>query len=290
METVLIIKTGATGDVVRTTCLLRALSAKVTWLTSARCQPLFPDHQDDLELCFIEDDLSQLAKRKFDRVISLEEDIRCAHFASRVSVTELTGIYAQDNKIAYTASSAHWFDMSRVSVLGREKANELKRANKDCWQLHLFRMIGREFSGERYQVFEFPPLANGPCIGIETRSGDQWPDKHWHGYEELATRLQRRGINFTFFQQRDNLRDYLRDIANCSHIVSGDTLAMHIALAYGKPCTAIFNCTSPAEIFDYGLLKKVVSPLLDKFFYATTRDREVIESVPVEWVEATIVG
>ncbi len=38
----LIIKTGASGDVVRTTSLLPALEGEVFWLTAAYNLPLFP--------------------------------------------------------------------------------------------------------------------------------------------------------------------------------------------------------------------------------------------------------
>jgi heptosyltransferase-2 len=80
----------------------------------------------------------------------------------------------------------------------------------------------------------------------------------------------------------------MRDIARCNYIISGDTLAMHIALAYKKNCTAIFNCTSPQEIYDYGLLKKMVSPLLPKYFYKTSFDEAAIECITVAEVWSTI--
>ena len=67
-------------------------------------------------------------------------------------------------------------------------------------------------------------------------------------------------------------------------MVSGDTLAMHVALAYKKTCTTIFNCTSPQEIYDYGLMKKIVSPLLDEYFYSSSYDTEVIKSLTVDEV------
>ncbi|MEI9910174.1 MAG: glycosyltransferase family 9 protein [Bacteroidota bacterium] len=125
-------------------------------------------------------------------------------------------------------------------------------------------------------------------IGIEKRSGNVWPDKQWWGYDELVHKLEINGHAVKVLAQRNNIRDYLDDIAKCSHIVSGDTLAMHIALAYGRPCTAIFNCTSPQEIYDYELLKKVISPFLDKYFSSSSYDKEVIESIPLDDVYRTL--
>jgi hypothetical protein len=42
---------------------------------------------------------------------------------------------------------------------------------------------------------------------------------------------------------------------------------MHFALGLGIPCVTLFNCTSPWEIHDYGIQTKIVSPLLERFFY-----------------------
>jgi ADP-heptose:LPS heptosyltransferase len=50
-------------------------------------------------------------------------------------------------------------------------------------------------------------------------------------------------------------------------VICGDTLAMHLGLALGKRVVALFTCTSPWEIYGYGRLAKVVSPLLERFFY-----------------------
>src|SRR5206468_10599543 len=63
---------------------------------------------------------------------------------------------------------------------------------------------------------------------------------------------------------------------------------MHLALGSGVRCVSIFTCTSPWEIYGYGLQKKIVSAVLGKFFYkcgysgsATTAITlvEVIEAV-----------
>jgi hypothetical protein len=58
-------------------------------------------------------------------------------------------------------------------------------------------------------------------------------------------------------------------------------LALHIALALKKKVVALFTCTSWHEIHGYGRMEKIVSPLLEKYFYNTTKEAlksgEVIE-------------
>jgi len=285
MGNIAIIKTGAAGDVVRTTSLLRVLNGAIFWITADKNKPLLPADQENLSVLSVQETFPELKKIKFELVISLEEDIECARLASEINSTDLTGIYLDDNKINYTDSAASWFDMSRISKLGIEKANKLKAENSESYQSHIFSMIGKEFKGEPYKIYTDSSFSSSSkLIGVEKRTGTQWPDKNWWGYDELVNNLKKEGHKVKVFAQRTDVRDYLRDIAQCTYVVSGDTLAMHVALAYQKGCTAIFNCTSPQEIYDYGLLKKITSPLLGRFFYSSTYDKEVIESVSLNEV------
>jgi heptosyltransferase-2 len=284
MDNTLIIKTGAAGDVVRTTSLLNVLDGNIYWVTAGESKLLFPDDMPGLTIVTVKEAFESLKTIKFTQVISLEENDDCARLAGGMNTNELIGIYSGNNGINYTDNSAYWFDMSRVSKLGLQKANELKKQNTRSYQECIFRMLGKKFNGEPYRIFNGKTTKENKLIGIEKRTGKQWPDKQWWGYDELITMLEQEEHKVKIFRQRDNIRDYVEDIAGCSHIVSGDTLAMHIALACKKTCTAIFNCTSPQEIYDYGLLKKVVSPLLNQYFYSSSFDKEVIESISLDEV------
>jgi heptosyltransferase-2 len=292
MDKVLLIKTGAAGDVVRTTSLLGVLAAEVYWVIGDAHALLLPGNKPGLHPISISKAFELARNTDFRHIISLEEDRECARLAREARSTVLSGIYLDTlGQIQYTDDSAHWFDMSRISKLGLRKANELKKANTQSYQHHIFRVAGLQFRGEPCQVFQPDEVhEESHLIGIEKRTGEQWPDKQWHGYDALADRLRKDGWKINIFQQRPSVRDYIRDIASCRHVISGDSLAMHLALATKRSCTAIFNCTSPQEIYDYGLLNKVVSPLLDRYFYSTRYDRESIESIPVEEVYQAILS
>jgi heptosyltransferase-2 len=288
MDNYLIIKTGAAGDVVRTTSLLNVLEGNIYWVIAAENKCLLPDSLVNMMALTIKEAFQSLKEIKFAQVISLEENADCARLASKINSENITGIYFNNGKISYTDSSAYWFNMSRVSKLGLKKANKLKEENTFSYQECIFKMIGNKFNGEPYRIYGDNENTGSRLIGIEKRSGEQWPDKQWWGYDALIQRLKSEGCSVKLFKQRKNIRDYLKDIAECSCVVSGDTLAMHIALAYKKNCTAIFNCTSPQEIYDYGLLRKVVSPLLSKYFYSFSYDKEVIESITLGEVYRTL--
>jgi heptosyltransferase II len=290
LEKILVIKTGAAGDVVRTSVLLNALFGKVTWLTEAKYKDLFPESHPWVENILPVAEWTELKfKDPFDLVISLEEDLRCATIASKVPSRKLTGVYAEGNTLNYTADSACWFDLGLLSKQGLEIANSLKAKNTLAYQQLLFTMIGMKFNGEKYVVYKNPTLNPTPgVIGLERRAGKRWNNKIWSGYDHLAAKLSASGYKIKFLGELPSIKAYLDDIARCTYVISGDTLAMHIALAYQRPCIAIFNCTSPAEIFDYGLLRKIISPRLEKYFYKRGFDEDAVNAISVEEVESVV--
>ncbi|OQP60270.1 glycosyltransferase family 9 protein [Niastella populi] len=281
MTKILLIKTGAAGDVVRTTVLLNALQGSVTWVIDSRYQGILPARHPNLHrVVTLDNALTTLQHEIFDHTISLEEDAACALLASRVPTKKLTGISLENKKLTYTPDSAPWYDMSLVSSLGASCANEAKRRNTATFQQLVLSMFNLPFNGEQYCIYRNNHIRPVPkVIGIETRVGARWPNKGWSGYPALITKLQALGYTIKLLEQRDSITEYLDDIASCSFLISGDTLAMHVAIAYHIPSIAIFNCTSAAEIHDYGTLKKVVSPLLHQAFYKTSFSQAVIDSV-----------
>ena len=286
MTKILLIKTGAAGDVVRTTVLLNALQGSVTWVIDSRYAAILPIRHPNLHrIVNLEEAQTILQHEIFDHTISLEENTDCALLASRIPTKKLTGVYLDNKHLRYTADAAGWYDMSLISAQGSACANETKKNNTATFQQLLLNMFGLPFTGEAYSIyrnFQVRPAAR--VIGIETRVGARWPNKGWSGYPALINKLQQQGYTCKLLEQRSTIAEYLDDIAGCSFIISGDTLAMHVAMAYHIPSMAIFNCTSPAEIYDYGTLTKIISPMLSQAFYKTNFSQAVIDSITPEEV------
>jgi hypothetical protein len=59
---------------------------------------------------------------------------------------------------------------------------------------------------------------------------------------------------------------------------------MHFALGTAIPCVSLFTCTSPWEIYGYGIQKKIVSPLLEEFFYKRSYDERATTAISVDEV------
>jgi heptosyltransferase II len=86
------------------------------------------------------------------------------------------------------------------------------------------------------------------------------------------------------------LLEHLSDVRNHRCLVGGDSLPMHFALGTATHCVTLFNCTSPWEIYDYGIQLKVVSPLLGKFFYRRGRDECATAAITVEEVKGAVLA
>ena len=78
------------------------------------------------------------------------------------------------------------------------------------------------------------------------------------------------------------------DVAAHRCLVGGDSLPMHFALGTGVRTVSIFNCTSPWEIYDYGILTKLISPLLGEFFYKRTFDPRATTAISLNEVLAAV--
>src|SRR5690242_6952319 len=102
---ILIIKLGATGDVVRSTPLLRRLDSKVTWVTASKNQSLLqglPEVRSDLRVLAWED-RSIIEGESFDLVINLEDELDTARFARSVRAKRTFGAYVDDSgRMSYT--------------------------------------------------------------------------------------------------------------------------------------------------------------------------------------------
>ena len=63
---------------------------------------------------------------------------------------------------------------------------------------------------------------------------------------------------------------------------------MHLALGSEVRCVSLFNCTSPWEIHDYGLQRKIVSPLLKEFFYKRGFAERATSAITLEEVTTAV--
>jgi len=287
VSNILICKTGALGDVVRTTPILRVINGNIFWLTSKEAAELLP-RLETLKI-LTPNEIDTLKNINFDIVLNLEEDVELAKSLTKLKYKKLIGVYYdfESNRLSYTDESKEWYDMSLISKYGKEKADLLKWENKKTYQEILFSMIGKKFSGEEYLLnYEVLPIQkkDRKVVAIEKRAGKVWPMKIWPYYDELRAKIEKEGYEVIALRQRDTLIEYIKDIDEADILICGDTLAMHLGIYLRKKVIALFLCTSPWEIYDYGRVVKIVNPFLKEAFYRRDYDEELVKGITVDMV------
>jgi hypothetical protein len=285
---ILIIKLGATGDVVRTTPLLRRLNGQITWLTAAK-NTIMLDRRDNRLRCLSWEERDRALDTYYDLAISLEDTLEVAQFLRTARCSDIFGAYVDSNdSLRYTKNSRHWFDLSLISSYGRQEADGLKLLNRKTYQEMIFAGLGFRFAGETY--FLPDPIETGLSgdVAIAVDAGPVWAMKKWAYFGQLKRQLQDRGLKVNVLPRRSSLLEHLSDVRSHRCLVGGDTLPMHLALGTGTRCVSLFTCTSPWEIYDYGIQKKIVSPLLEEFFYKRGYDARATTAITVEEVECAV--
>lgn len=208
MTRLLIIKTGALGDVLRTTSILSGLAhlhpeLSVTWVTSHAARELVQHHPlvnvvegvapgDAHELRLL---AKKLTAHPFDRVLSFDDEEPLCRLASAIQLADspgaaLSGAYLDDaGERVYTDDVAPWFDMGLISRYGKERADRLKVENTRSHGEIFAGMLGvapgkpgleltpsaqafaLDFS-ERWELDHRRPL-----IGLNTGASGRWPSK-----------------------------------------------------------------------------------------------------------------
>ena len=286
----LIIKLGATGDVVRTTTLLHRLKGNVTWITAAKNKVFVDGIRDGLR-CFTWEDRRNAADRKYDLAINLEDTMDVGEYLRGIEADRAFGAYlTEHNQLRYSDDSRQWFDLSLISVYGKEQADRLKAKNRRTYQELVFEGLGYHFAGEEYLLPEPVPTDLKGDVAIAPEAGPVWPMKKWAYFDELKDALEARGLKVNYLRTRPSLLEHLADVRNHRCLVSGDSLPMHLALGTRTRCVSIFTCTSPWEIYGYGIQTKIVSPLLEEFFYRRGFEERATTAISLDEVLKAVLG
>lgn len=280
----LIIKLGATGDVVRTTPLLEKLGEQITWITDAKNLSLLRGLKTRLRSLPWEQ-RSAVAHVRYDLVINLEDTLESGQFVRSLKYDRIFGAFLNaDGQLVYTDDSRGWFDLSLISRFGKQKADRLKLENRRTYQDLIFDGMGFEFGGENYLLPQPAKTYLTGDIAISPKAGAVWPIKNWAYYAELKRELEGKGLVVNVLPERATLLEHLGDVRQHRCLVSGDSLPMHFALGTGTRCVTIFNCTSPWEIFGYGVQRQITSPLLAEFFFKRGMDERATGAISLEEV------
>ncbi len=281
---ILVAKLGATGDVVRTTTLIDMFDAEIIWITAEK-NLAFVTGISDKVTAFTWEQRKTIPNSKYDLIINLEDTSDVGDFLKPVDATQRFGAYSSDTgKLLYTGDSKGWFDLSLISSYGREKADQLKLLNRRTYQDLLYEGLGFTFEGQKYKMPNSIETDLQGDVAISPKAGPVWPIKNWPKFDKVKSALEEKGLIVNYLPKRPTLLEHLQDVKNHRLLISGDSLPMHLALGEDIPCISLFTCTSPWEIYDYGIQRKIVSPLLEDFFYQRKYDERAASAITVEEV------
>jgi hypothetical protein len=202
-----------------------------------------------------------------------------------VDAGQLFGAYADSgDALCYTDNSRRWFDLSLISRYGKEEADRLKLQNRHTYQELIFGGLGLRFLDQKYLLPKPVPTSLSGDVAIASEAGPVWPMKNWAYYDQLKRALEAKGLIVNVLGRRALLLEHLADVASHRCLIGGDSLPMHLALGTNTRCVTLFTCTSPWEIHDYGIQEKIVSPLLEEFFYKRHFDVRATTVISMEKV------
>ncbi len=298
---ILIIKLDAIGDVLRTTSILPGLKEKypysqITWITKSESTPLFFNNPY-VDRVF---ELSQahfiLATDKFDLVINLDASPLSSRLATIAKGEEKLGFAYHEKGYVYPINpeAVDWFQMGIFDDIKKKNQKTYQQIALEICRLPLssnYELILNLTEEERRFAREFAQkhqLNRSPIIGFNTGAGRRWENKKWtvDGYLALAKMLIKKidGCKILIYggQEEEERNNYLKRMlpelidTGCNNslrefaalvdlsdiLVTGDTLAMHIAIALKKKVIVLFGPTSHSEIELYGRGRKIF-PNLD---------------------------
>lgn len=291
---VIILKLGAMGDTLRTTSLLHAIKRKfpistITWVTDSESRPILEMNPliDELYIN-LPDNTLPLLSRRFDWAVCLDKDPYVTSLITQLNCAHRFGFsMSQYGTLDILNDSSQY-----ALALGID--DDLKFfQNTRTYQQIIYEMSELPYQRDEY-VFYLPDSdrvtaeeiikslnapGNGPSIGLNTGCGDvfatkKWPDSHFEDLtrilrkrldarvyllggkaeslinEELESRLRKEAVK----TGHHSVKVFAGLIKKMDALVTGDTMALHLALAVRTPVIGLFGptCFQEIDFYDRG--------------------------------------
>jgi heptosyltransferase-2 len=314
-KSILIIKLGAVGDVIRTTPLLHHIhknypESAVWWLT------LTPDivpSTVNTVLKFSPESCLILQAMKFDILINLDKDLEACALASVITAKEKKGFLLSSNGKPTPADSnaEHKFNTGIF--------DDISQSNTKSYVEEIFEICGWNFDREEYVLdvedyLEEPILNNNKkIIGLNTGCGERWTSRLWDfsRWEKLILRLIDKGYfplllggkqeyeknielslkTGAYCPSPRKLPEFTALINQCDIVVTGVTMALHLGIGLQKRLVVLNNIFNPYEFELYGR-GEIIQPMRECTCYfqptCTNSDYNCMEYLSVEQILTAI--
>lgn len=325
---VVVIKLAAPGDVLRATAVLPPLRRKypeshVTWVADEAAVPLVSRNPCvDRVMAFGFETALILQAQSFDLAVCLDKEPRAGALMRTVRAGRKLGFELSDAGTIRALNEGAAYDLALgLSDDLKFRTNTRSYPDIACGVAELayegdpYVLALPDDSVERARAFLAGLGPKEPVIGLVAGAGavfanKAWPQRH---LADLAGRIRAElgGTAIALGGDRDRSRveevlrlahgvaldggthgllDYAALVGLCDAVVTGDTMALHIAIALGVPAVAIFGPTAHQEIELFGCGRKVVTRADCAPCYRRSCDRSpsCMDAVSVEEVLAAL--
>lgn len=281
-KSILMIKLGAIGDVIRTTPLVSAFrnrypGCRITWVTH------FPDvlPRDLVDELRRPDavGLFTVLRGSYDIALNLDKDSEACILLAEADAGKKFGFTWKDGHIAPATPAARHKLLTGLF-------DSLSRENTKHYLDEIFGICGFEFAGEEYLIRRDPAAeerwksraadqAGGKkVVGLNTGCGKRWTTRLWPAdcWIALIGRLQGAGYcpllmggpdedeqnreyarrTGAWYPGHFPLAEFIALSASADAIVTQVSMMMHIAIALRKPLILMNNIFNPREFELYG--------------------------------------
>ncbi|MBU3907287.1 MAG: glycosyltransferase family 9 protein [Nanoarchaeota archaeon] len=321
MKKILIIKLGALGDVVRTLPMLPAIKeaypdSEIYWVTKPNATGILETHHL-INRVF---PLPVTFNEKFDILYNFDIEEDATQLAEKTNAEKKYGFYSEGGYASAFNLPAEYYlntlfdDETKKTNKKTYQEMMFEAAELPYKKQHSIIYLTKEDEEYAENFLKSNSINKEKLIGIHLGAGPRWPSKAWaeNKIKDFIIRAKEKGYEILLFagaDEKDKINVIVRELNNgsikvcqnnpdntirqfaslvnlCKVVICSDSLALHVSIAMKKPTIALFFCTPPNEVESYGILKKLVSPMLYEFFPEKMDQfsEELVNSISVEEV------
>jgi ADP-heptose:LPS heptosyltransferase len=270
---------------------------RISWLVREESVLLLENNPYIGEIWGLDHDTAcRLQVEEFDLCINLDLGPDSLAFASTAQAKKKLGfgLGSRGEVIRYNPEAEEWYRMSHSDRLKKDNRQTYQRhmfriLGLDPSGSHIIvncpeeeQQYARQFLDEKV-----PDRGDRPVVGLNLGAGGRWQHKRWplesfHALGEELVRDENATVLLLCGKREDEDRRFLLQASHgalvdtgsdnplprfaalvglCDVVVTGDTLALHMALGLNRRVVGLFGPTSPHEIEMYGLGSKVTADL-----------------------------
>ncbi|GBE20412.1 lipopolysaccharide core biosynthesis protein [archaeon BMS3Abin17] len=293
--------------------------ALIYWMTSPESAEILQDNPlIDKVLQYNPENILRIQQEKFDMLFSLEIDTPSTLLANLVNAGEKLGYFFDNGATScFNKGSEAYLETAFLNHVKLKNKRTYQDLIFEACELDynkeklIFNLQGSDIKFANEFKEKNNILDSDRIIGINIGSADRWASKFWdiekikelikkmpvnykiiilagpneiEKQRKLIEDLKTEGISLISNNPNNSFREFAAVVDLCDKVICGDTMILHLATVLNKTSIALFFSTSPWEIEDYQLVDKIVSPLLEDYFYINSYIPELAESISVEQV------